>query len=282
MEKLLRVYESVLTQRALAQARPHTHFMPWQIPFLFMNARGKNKTYKGKQSLRFCLTVNVVPAHAHEDSELSVFLERFREFCGNLGIPSTIFVQSDMLALFRDEKHELGVKMLEQDWLTAPMRRSALRDLRALLDENGLEKVRMLRTPLEPSEQDVEILHEAGFESLPVSEDPWPHVEFHWGIPYGHILKMNLETFLELDDDELLESVNRLRAYEKENGVHPFIIFECHSYEFSSRDDLAYASGENFSVLSRKLALLKEHMDIEFMTLSEFCKSCTVTPQTEK
>jgi len=149
--------------------------------------------------------------------------------------------------------------------------------VRETLEQVKIKNVRMLRPPLEVSEQDLEILHEAGFESLPVSEDPWPHVEFHWGIPFGYVYKMKLRTFLELDEEDLLEAVNRLRAYQKKHGLTPFLIFECDSIEFASREDLDYASGENFTLLSKKLAFLKEHMELSFMSLSEFCKSCSLS-----
>ncbi len=293
IQKMLRIYENMMTEKALKQMRTHDHFLPWQIPGMFMAARGKNKTYKGKAPLCFCLTSNLVQAHVtdelpHENAEIPMFLERFTEFCAQLEVPSTIFIQSDLLEPFAEELktlheggHELGVKILDQEWLTAPMRRSTLRDLRNRLDQLGLSDVRMLRVPLELSEQDLEIMHEAGFDSLPTSEDPYPHVEFHWGVPFGHILKMNLMSFIKWDDEELLEAVNRLRAYEKDNGVHPFLIFECDSTEFTSREELEHASGENFTLLSKKLAFLGEHMDLEYHTLSEFMKSCKVSPKHE-
>lgn len=288
IQKMLRIYESLVTQRASDHLKPHDHFFPWQLPALFLNSRGKCKEYKGKAPLCFCLTTNLVQAHLTEElpdenAEIPVYLERFSEFCAQLEVPSTVFIQSDLLEAFSVELnnmqasgHELGVKIMEQDWITAPMRRSTLRDLRLRLDNLGFTEVRMIRTPLEVSEQDLEILHEAGFESLPTSVDPYPHVEFHWGVPFGHIMKMNLLSFIEMEDDELLSAVNRLRAHEKENGVHPYLIFECDSTEFTSREELEHASGENFTVLSKKLAFLKEHMDLEFHTLSEFCQSCTI------
>ena len=241
IQKLLRIYESLVTQKAAEQLKPHTHYFPWQLPFLFMNSRGKRKEYKGKAPLCFCLTTNLVQAHLmealpDENAEIPVYLERFSEFCAQLEVPSTVFIQSDLLESLstelknmQDGGHELGVKIMEQDWITPPMRRSTLRDLRDRLDSLGLNEVRMIRTPLELSQQDLEILHEGGFESLPTSEDPWPHVEFHWGIPFGHVMKMNLLSFIEMDDHELLSAVNRLRAHEKEHGVHPFLIFECDS-----------------------------------------------------
>lgn len=288
IQKMLRIYESMVTQKAADQLKPHDHYFPWQLPSLFLNARNKRKEYKGKAPLCFCLTTNLVQSHLSEElpdenAEIPLYLERFSEFCSHLEVPSTVFIQSDLLESFTEELkamhstgHELGVKIMEQDWITPPMRRSTLRDLRDRLDKLGLGHVRMIRVPLELSEQDLEILHEGGFESLPTSEDPLPHVEFHWGIPFGHIMKMNLLTFVEMDDEELLHAVNRLRAHEKDHGVHPFLIFECDSTEFTSRDELEHASGENFTLLSKKLAFLQEHMDLEFHTLSEFCKSCSI------
>ena len=174
---------------------------------------------------------------------------------------------SELLTM-QEKGHELGIKTMESEWLTSPMRRSSLRTIREQLAEQKIQDVRQLRAPLEISEQDLEILHEAGFETLPVSEDPWPHIEFHYGVPFGSIHKMNLKTFIESDDEDLLAAVNRLRAYQRSNGLKPYLIFECDSSEFFSH--------ENFSLLSRKLAFLKENMELEFLVLSDFCKKCSV------
>jgi hypothetical protein len=59
------------------------------------------------------------------------------------------------------------------------------------------------------------------------------------------------------------------------------LIFECDSTEFTSREDLEHASGENFTLLSRKIAFLKEHMELEFHTLSKFIQTCRVAPKHE-
>ncbi|MFA6023853.1 MAG: glycosyltransferase [Candidatus Gracilibacteria bacterium] len=288
LQKSLRVYEQVMMVKLMKENAPHTHYFPWEIPRLLWDARGKKKLYRGKAPLCFCLTANISQAHLGEglpaeSEEIPAFIERFSEFCAHLQVPSTLFVQQDLLGAFPVEiknmqelGHELGIQILEHDWLTAPMRRSVLRALREELNALGLSEVRMVRVPAAPSEQDLEILHEAGFEWLPTSEDPYPSVEFHWGIPFAHFLKMNLRSFLELEDQELLEAVNRLRAEQKDHGVNPFVIFECDSAEFTSREDLPHAGGENFTELSKKIAFLKEHMDLDFHTLSEFCKSCRI------
>ena len=269
MQKMLRIYEDLMIVKDVKKIRRHDHALPWEIPFLFWRARNNYKTFKGKSGLRFCLTVNLV------GTEVPAFLEHFLEFTGQLEIPGTIFVQSDLLEslasellTMQEKGHELGMKTMESEWLTSPMRRSSLRTIREQLAEQKIQDVRQLRAPLEISEQDLEILHEAGFESLPVSEDPWPHLEFHYGVPLGSIHKMNLKTFVESDDEELLAAVNRLRAYQKSNGLKPYLIFECDSSEFFSH--------ENFSLLSRKLAFLKENMELEFLVLSDFCKKCSV------
>ncbi len=281
MQKMLRIYEDLMIDKDVKKVRPHKHFSLLEIPFIFWRARNNYKLYKGKSGLRFCLTVNLLGSN--DEAEIPAFLGRFSEFTAQLEIPSTVFVQSDLLEslapellTLQEKGHELGVKTLENEWLTIPMRLRALRAVRELLAEQKIQDVRMLKAPLEISEQDLDVLHEAGFETLPVSEDPWPHIEFHYGIPFGSVHKMNLKTFLELEDEDLLAAVNRLRSYQKKNGLKPYLIFECDSSEFSSNDYAEWASGENFSLLSRKLALLKENMELEFLTLSGFCKSCTV------
>jgi len=126
-------------------------------------------------------------------------------------------------------------------------------------------------------ETDLEYMHELGFEHLPTSEDPMPHIRVKYLLPFGYTFVMNLENLLATDDDELLEILGRICALQKKNKVSPFVIFECNSWEFQSRDYVDYASGENFTGLSKKIAFLKEHMELEFLSLSDFCKSCMVS-----
>lgn len=273
VEKMLRIYETLLTHKEVKASRSHEHLPFWKIPLLFWHARGNQKQYRGKAGLSFCLTVNVY-------GDDMPFLQRFTEFCAQLEIPSTIFFQSDRLKdqatairALQAGEHEIGVQTSEIEWVTSPMRRSTLRDVQSVLQELGLENITMIQPPFIPSEQDIEIIHEAGFETLPTSEDPWPTVEFHYGIPFGHRYAMNLKSLLEWTDEEFLEAVNRLRAYEKKLGLPLFLIFECDSDEFVSQEESDYASGENFTFLSKKLTFLKNALPVQFLTLSALCKS---------
>lgn len=288
IHKMLRVYESIVSRQAAKHMKAHDHFPLWQLPHLLWAARKHKKTYKGKAPVRFCLTSNLVQFTMgdelpDENTEIPTFLERFSEFCAQLEAPSTLFIQAELLEslhkeclVLKEGGHELGVRVNEKDWITLPQRRSTLRALRDELSSLEMGDVRFLRVPLEPSEQDLEVIHEFGFETLPTSEDPWPRIEFHWGIPFGTVLKMNLKAFVEEDDEDLIEAIRRLAALQKENGVSPYIIFECDSTEFFSREELSHASGENFTRLAKKIAVLRETMSIEFCTLSDFCKSCNM------
>lgn len=286
IHKMLRIYESIMSRQAAKQMKAHDHFPFWQLPRLLWAARKHKKPYKGKTPIRFCLTNNLVQFTAgdelpDENTEIPTFLERFSEFCAQLEAPSTLFIQAELLGslhkeclVLKEGGHELGVRVSEKDWITLPQRRSTLRVLRDELNSLNMGDLRFLRLPLQPSEQDLEILHEFGFETLPTSEDPWPRIEFHWGIPFGKVFKMNLKAFVEEDDEDLIEAIRRLAAFQKDHGVAPYLIFECDSTEFISRDELPHASGENFTQLARKIATLREHMELEFCTLSDFCKSC--------
>ena len=148
-----------------------------------------------------------------------------------------------------------------------------LRDLKEYSNAGGWENLKMFRPPFAASEEDLEIIHDAGFEYLPISEDPMPHLKWKFIFPVGEAIEMNLANVLKMDDEELLNSINRLRAYQSEHGVDPFLIFKANSNDFISTPGIGHSSGENFSILSQKLAFLREHMDIEFHTLSKFCKT---------
>ena len=82
---------------------------------------------------------------------------------------------------------------------------------------------------------------------------------------------LNLSNFLTWSDDELLAAVNRLREFHRRQKVPPHLVFLCHSWEFESRDYSDYSSGENFTQLAKRLAFLKDHMELEFKTLTDLC-----------
>ena len=102
--------------------------------------------------------------------------------------------------------------------------------------------------------------HEINFGRVLASEDPDVQIVWRFGVPFGHKLRMNLTTVLEMTDEAFIKSVNRLRSYQKQKGLRPFLIFECSNKDFSS--------GEIFTELSKKLALLRTEMNANFLTLS--------------
>ncbi len=268
IRKIMRVYES------LKGVKTSEDIMPWALPVAFW--RGRNlEPYRGKKPLKFCFTVNVEQAYAalslpHEVEHIPPFLERFSEFCATLEIPSTLLVQDDLFEPYFEELrdmqkagHEIGVLGEKKN----------LRTVKDGLKNLGLKKVRMFRPVKEFGDADLKYIHEFGFDYLPSSEDPMPQIVFKFLVPFGRSVVMNLKNFIEMDEEELLGAVDRLRSYQNKNGVPPYLIFECSSWEFQSRKHADWASGENFTELSKKIAFLKEHMDIEFMGLSGFCRS---------
>ncbi|MBT5823553.1 glycosyltransferase family 4 protein [Candidatus Peregrinibacteria bacterium] len=273
LEKNLRVYESFASAVA-----PGEHFMPWELPRLFSGRRKFKSEYKGRKPLKFCFTLDV--ENSHEPELLPDFLERFSDFSSTQEMPSSIFVETELLDGLRDEflglssgGHELALRSSEASWNATPERKKVLRDLKDYSKAGGWKNLKMFRPPFAASEEDLEIIHAAGFEYLPVSEDPMPHLKWKFIFPVGEAIEMNLANFLKMDDEELLNSINRLRAYQSEHGVDPFLIFKANSNDFISTPGIEHSSGENFSILSQKLAFLREHMDIEFHTLSKFCKT---------
>jgi glycosyltransferase involved in cell wall biosynthesis len=281
VQKMLRVYDSVMQAKVIQEIEQKEVLVsPIQLPFVLLKARASRVPHKGKSPLRFCMTVDLEQESAHElpreDSVLVPFLERFSEFCAQWRMPSTLFIQSDLLEPFAEELlslheggHEVGVKLTKAEWVSLPSRKRALRAVRERLEANGFKDVRMLRAPLDlDDEEDLDLAHEAGFEFLPVSEDPDPSLAWKWGLPHGRMIKMNMEEVLKMSDEHFLAGVNRLRSYQKHHGMEPYLIFG-----WSVKES---PSGEAFTELAKKLTFLKQHMDLEFMTLSQFCKSCTL------
>ncbi len=219
---------------------------------------------------------------ANEVAHVTPFLSHFSNFCETLEIPSTIFFQSDVLFHHLEEVrelqkagHEIGIKISEHEWQQVNKRKACVRQLREKLTEAGLKSVHMLRAPVDLSEEELRMIHEYAFENLPVSEDPMPHIGLKYGVlPLGKVVSMNLENWSDLNDDELLATVNRLRNEQKKNAVPSFVIFEASSWEFQALPGLSYTGGENFTALSKKLNFLSKQTKMEFQTLSQFCKSC--------
>lgn len=283
VEKMLKIYEQVVQNKTLKKMEEKdTLLHPIALLLALHKARGARKGTRSKVPLKFCTTIrlrqdapNTLP---HENHALVPFLERYSEFSAQWEMPSTFFIQKNLIEEFSEELHalqegghEIALELPKNQWLSTPVRKKALREAREQFESVGFSDVRFLRAPLDLEEEDLDLCHELGFDSLPVSEDPDIQIVWRWFAPFGRVVKMNLSTFMDLSEEELLKAVERLRAYQKNHKVAPFLIFEW--------DALEDSSGEAFTELSKKLALLKEHFPLEFMTLSDFFKSCTLPSQ---
>jgi glycosyltransferase involved in cell wall biosynthesis len=276
LTKNLRVYEAVVDQEEEERANKKW-IMPWKLPFLKIQEREWTKPTK-KGPLRFCLTMDV-----ENSVDIESFLQRSVEFADAQGIAITFFFDEAILEMMSDPikqlqkmGHEIGVKIPSGDWSTIPGQKKSLRHLQDHLAELNLSDVRMLRPPQEITEETMELIHEHGFEYLAVSEDPVTKLIWHYALPFGRHIRFDLETMLRLSEEELIESLGHLQRYWKAHGIHPFMIFASHSWEFTSQDDDSHASGENFSRLARLLAMIDNHADVEYLSLSAFCKSCSL------
>jgi glycogen(starch) synthase len=281
VRKNIRVYEG------LAQEVKSRTFMPWHLPKVLWLHRRFKKTSLKKSPLRFCFTVRLEQAPGaqllpHELEEVPGFLERLSEFCSAQEMPSTVFVERDLFEPFRAEiqmlhelGHELGIQLLGSEWLaTSPTRRKAIRTSREQLNTLGLNELAFFKVKGEVDADDLDYAHQHDLDFLAPSEDPLPRLYTKYGLPFAHIQIMNLKTFVESSEEDLLAAVNRLKILHQQNKVMPFLIFECSSWEFFSQEGLPYTGGKNFTELSKKLAFLRSHMDIDFLTLSEFRKLC--------
>lgn len=277
LAKNLRVYEAVVDKEEEHRSE-NQWVMPWRLPFLKIQEREWVQPIKKKGALRFCLTMNV-----GNSVDTETFLQRSFEFAQAQELPITYFFDEALLEMMvypiRELQalgHEVGVKIPAGDWSTVPGQKKSLRNLQDHLAELNLSEIRMLRPAREITEDTMHLIHEQGFEFLPVSEDPVTKLEWRYALPFGRHLRFDLETLLELNEDELKEALGHLQRYWKAHNIHPFLIFECHSWEFTSQDNDSHASGENFSRLARLLAMIDKHVDIEYLSLSDFCKSCSL------
>ncbi len=268
LEKNLRVYEQ------LQRPKEGKEYKIWDLPGIWLKQQRFKDKKVSKKKLKFCLTVDLEAAD-HSLEYLEEFFEHYEDFCKSSDLKSSLFITEEVLNTFKNnvlefqtEGHEIGVKAVAEEWQDGPERKKTLRRMHEMLSEQGWKDVRMFRAPTTVSDKDLDAIHQMGFESLPVTEDPKPHIDWESGVPSGQNLVMDLNNFLELSQEELLEAVIRIRTHQEENGMPPYVIFQASSWELR---------GENFSELSRRLAFLKENMKVEFLTLSEFCKSCSVT-----
>lgn len=280
LEKMLRIYEHVIQERTLRKMAEKEHYLnPFALPFALLKGQAYRKESTQKTPFRFCMTVDLEqdsPSElAHENSSLLPFLERYSEFSAQWLMPTTFFVQTNLLENFaeelkalQDSGHELGVKFGQNEWLSLPVKKKAFRLVRETTQKVELEDFRFFKAPLEPEEEDLDLAHEQGFDHLPVTEDPDPVIVWRYGFPFGKVTKMNVETLLRLSEKEWLETLHRIRNYQKQHGVKPFLIFEWKTSE--------YSDGETFTEISKKLSALKERFGVEFVTLIDFCKSCSL------
>lgn len=269
LEKHYRLYEQIQTTKAPSR------FKPWQVPLLWLQERRFRNAKLSKEPLQFCLTVDLEVGPDLDLEALEDFFEPFLEFCKKGEFSASLLATKEVLEEYLDELqesqnrgHEIGVKAQSSEWQDGPEKRKLLRQLNELLSVQGWKGVRMFRAPAEVNEKDLELIHQMGFENLPVSEDP--KIRFAWegALPKMRKSPMDLEHFLQMENSELLEAVVRIRAQAEAHGLMPYLIFQASSTSLR---------GEKFTELAKRLAFLKEHMEVEFLTLSEFCKSCSVT-----
>lgn len=271
LDKLLRVYERVIQERALRKMAQKDHYLaPWSLPFALLRGQVYRKVSTQRAPFKFCMTVDV-----HPGDDLFPFLERYSEFSAQWLMPTTFFLPTEFFEQFQEEfralhdsGHELGVALDQQEWLSDPVKKKALRSVRDTASSLGLNDLRFFKAPIEPDEEDLGLAQELGFDSLPVTEDPDPLLVWRYGLPFGRVVKMNVDTALRLSDKDWIETLHRIRNYQKQNGVQPFLIFEWNSHE--------NGDGESFTGMGMKLSALKEKFGLEFMSLSEFCKSCSL------
>ncbi len=280
VEKMLKIYEQVVQTRTLKKMeRKEALLGPLPLALALYKTRDLRKPRHSKAPLKFCSTIRLreeaPDALPHENHVLLPFLERYTEFSAQWEMPSTFFVQKDLFEEFSEELHalqegghEIAMEITKNQWLSTPLRKKTLREARDLFERLQLSSVRFLHPPLDLEEEDLELCHELGFDALPISEDPALQIVWKWGVPFGRVVKMDISTFVNLSDEELLESVHRLRAYQKNSKIEPFLIFEWDAFE--------HTSGEYFTAFSKKLSLLRQAFPLEFMTLSEFCESCSL------
>lgn len=275
--KNLRVYEAIVDKEKEERSQKKW-IMPWTVLWLKFQERSWTKPLKKNGDLKVCLTFNV-----ENSVDTHNFLRRTVEFARTLEIPVTFFIDEALLELLVEPieelqamGHEVGVKVLQGDWTSIPGQKKSLRYLQEHLAELNLKNIRMIRPSKEITEDTLTLIHEHGFEYLPVSEDPVTKLEWHFALPFGRHVRMDLENLLTLSEEELLESIGHIQRYWKEHGFPPFIIVEAHSFEFNSQDEVAHASGENFSRLAQRLALINKHLNMQYLNLSGFCKSCSL------
>ncbi|MEK7145717.1 MAG: glycosyltransferase, partial [Patescibacteria group bacterium] len=139
-EKMARVYERVIQMETPDPGKMYHRFfsilkdkrMPWRLPELFFEIRRGDAKYTGKSPLKFCLTVDVEQSYGsadypHEGEHVASFMERYMDMCGSLEIPSTLFVQGDLLETYSDyfhmaqkQGHELGIHGLHHELWGTP------------------------------------------------------------------------------------------------------------------------------------------------------------------
>lgn len=277
LHKNLRVYEAVV-DKVSEDRRERRWIMPWKLPFIKWQEREWVEPVGKKSELRFCLTINV-----DDTVDTENFLKRSVEFARTLELPITFFFDEGLLELLAEPirelqsmGHEVGVKLTQGDWSTIPGQKKSLRHLQDTVADLNLANIRMVRPSRDISEDTLRLIHEHGFEYLPVTEDPVTKLEWHYALPFGRHIRMDLENLLTLSEEDLLTALAHIQGYWKAHQFPAFVIFEAHSWEFSSHAESTHASGENFSRLAQRLSLIDKHADIEYLSLSDFCKSCSL------
>jgi peptidoglycan/xylan/chitin deacetylase (PgdA/CDA1 family) len=112
---------------------------------------------------------------------------------------------------------------------------------------------------------------ESGIIRIPVSAEPTPLLTSKFFIPYHRFRVCNLKTLKEMKENELIDYVRRITAYQEFLGFLPHLVILCHSWEFSAPTiqdrEYSYCSPENFQFTDDITHSLTENFRTTFVSM---------------
>lgn len=111
--------------------------------------------------------------------------------------------------------------------------------------------------------------------SIPITTAPGPRIRTRYLLPFAAYEVFNMAWLATASDHHLLNYVDEVLSFQISAGTKPHLVFMAHPWEFrewteKKGDD--YCSRDNYELLRRKLQLLKERYQLQYVCLKELAQ----------
>ncbi len=111
--------------------------------------------------------------------------------------------------------------------------------------------------------------------SIPITAAPGPRIRTRYLLPFAAYEVFNMAWLATTNDYQLLDYVEEVLSFQINAGTKPHLVFMAHPWEFrewTEKKGDGYCSKDNYELLRRKLQLLKERYQLQYVCLKELAQ----------